>query len=95
MTDFSGLAIAGRIAIPSDADWDQARAAWNLAADQRPEAVAVVENADDVAQVVRFAAANDLRVTAQGSGHGALSLRSLEGTILVKTERMRTSMPTG
>jgi FAD/FMN-containing dehydrogenase len=89
MIDFSGLAIAGRIATPNDADWDQARAAWNLAADQQPSAVAVVEDANDVATVVRFAAANDLKVTAQGSGHGALSLRSLEGTILVKAERMR------
>jgi FAD/FMN-containing dehydrogenase len=89
MTDFSGLAIAGRVATPDDADWDQARMAWNLAADQHPEAVALVESADDVAATVRFAAANDLRVTAQGSGHGALSLRPLEGTILIKTERMR------
>src|SRR5690242_3726658 len=89
MTDFSGLAIAGRIATPSDADWDQARAAWNLAADQHPSAVAIVANGDDVARAVRFAAENDLRVTAQGTGHGALSLRSLEETILVKTERMR------
>jgi hypothetical protein len=89
MTDFSGLAIAGRVATPNDQDWDQARMAWNLAADQHPEAVAFVESAEDAAAVVRFAAENDLRVTAQGSGHGALSLRPLEGTILVKTERMR------
>jgi FAD/FMN-containing dehydrogenase len=89
MTDFSGLAIAGRIATSDDADWDQARMAWNLAADQHPEAVVFVESAEDVAATVRFAIENDLRVTAQGSGHGALSLRSLEGTILIKTERMR------
>jgi hypothetical protein len=49
MTDFSGLAIAGRVATPNDADWDQARMAWNLAADQHPEAVAFVEGAEDVA----------------------------------------------
>ncbi len=89
MTDFSGLAIAGRIATPDDSDWDQARQAWNLAADQHPGAVAFVENAEDVAAVVRFAADNGLRVTAQGSGHGALSLRLPEDAILVKTERMR------
>lgn len=89
MTDFSGLAIAGRVATPNDGDWDQARMAWNLAADQHPDAVALIESAEDAAATVRFAAENDLRVTAQGSGHGALSLRSLEGTILVKTERMR------
>jgi FAD/FMN-containing dehydrogenase len=89
MTDFSGLAIAGRVATPADSDWDLARQAWNLAADQHPSAVAFVESAEDAAAVVRFAAENELRVTVQGSGHGALSLRIPEDTILVKTERMR------
>jgi len=89
MTDFTGLAIAGRIATPDDADWDQARAAWNLAADQRPEAVVFAEGAEDVAATVGFAAGNDLRVAAQGTGHGAAPLAALDGTILLKTERMR------
>jgi FAD/FMN-containing dehydrogenase len=89
MTNFSGLAIAGRIATSSDPDWDQARAAWNLAADQQPEAVVFAEGADDVLATARFAAANDLRLAGQGTGHGAVALGSLEGAILVKTERMR------
>ena len=90
MSDFTGLAIAGRIATPSDADWDEARAAWNLAADQRPEAVAFAESAEDVAKTIRFAAENGLRVAGQGTGHGAFGLAgSLDGTILLKTERMR------
>jgi FAD binding domain-containing protein len=89
MSNFSGLAIAGRVATASDGDWDQARAAWNLAADQRPGAVAFVESADDVAKTVDFAAANGLRVAGQGTGHGAVALGSLEDTILIKTERMR------
>ncbi len=89
MTDFSGLAIAGRLATPADSDWDQARQAWNLAADQRPSAVAFVESAEDVVAVVRFAAENGLRVSGQGTGHGAVALGSLEGAILIKTERMR------
>ena len=50
MTDFSGLSIRGRVATPSDSDWDDARQAWNLAADQQPSAVALVESADDVAE---------------------------------------------
>jgi FAD/FMN-containing dehydrogenase len=89
MSDFAELTIAGRIATPSDSDWDEARAAWNLAADQRPEAVALVESADDVAKVVRFAADNSLRVAGQGTGHGAVALEPLDETILIKTERMR------
>jgi FAD/FMN-containing dehydrogenase len=90
MTDLSGLAIAGRIATPNDADWDEARAGWNLIADQRPEAVAFVESAEDIAAVAGFAAENDLRVAGQGTGHGAAALApSLAGAILIKTERMR------
>jgi len=90
MSDFTGLATAGRVATPNDADWDEVRLAWNLAADQRPEAVAFAESADDVAKTIRFAAENNLKVAGQGTGHGAFGLAgSLEGTILIKTERMR------
>lgn len=89
MTDFTKLAIAGRVTAPAEPDWDQARLAWNLAADQRPDAVVFAESADDVAATVRFAAAEGLKVAAQGTGHGAAPLAPLAGTILLKTERMR------
>jgi hypothetical protein len=89
MSDLSGLQIDGHIAVPSDADWDQARLAWNLAVDQQPEAVVFAESTDDVAKTVVFAAANGLRVAAQGTGHGAGPLPPLADTILLKTERMR------
>jgi len=89
MTDFAELDISGRLATPDDPDWGEARLAWNLVADQRPEAVAFVESADDVAAVVSFTARHDLRVAGQGTGHGAAPLGPLEGAILIKTERMR------
>jgi FAD/FMN-containing dehydrogenase len=89
MTDFSALAIAGRVATPADSDWDQARQAWNLAADQGPGAVAFVESAEDIVATVRFAGENGLRVSGQATGHGAVALGSLEDAILIKTERMR------
>ena len=89
MADFSELSIRGQIATPSDSDWDEARQAWNLAADQQPEAVALVESADDVSKVIGFARDNGLKVTGQGTGHGAVALGSLDDTILIKTERMR------
>jgi FAD/FMN-containing dehydrogenase len=85
----SGLSIRGRIATADDSDWDEARRAWNLAADQRPAAVAFVESADDVSKVVGFARDDGLKVAAQGSGHGAMPLGSLDDVILIKTERMR------
>ncbi|HEU4736442.1 MAG TPA: FAD-binding oxidoreductase [Solirubrobacterales bacterium] len=89
MSDFTGLAIAGRVATASDPDWDEARLAWNLTADQQPEAIVFAESAEDIAKAVRFAADNELKVTGQGTGHGAAALAPLEGTVLIKTERMR------
>ena len=68
---------------------DEARRAWNLSVDQRPAAVALPEGAEDVVTIVAFAAANDLRVAPQGTGHGAAALDALDDTLLLKTERMR------
>jgi hypothetical protein len=89
--DYAGLhaRIDGDVVVPGDENWDEARQAWNLAADQRPAAVAIPESADDVKAIVDFARESGLRIAPQGTGHNSLPLRDLEGTILVKTHRMR------
>ncbi len=69
--------------------WDSARAAWNLAIDQRPAMVARPGNADEVAAVVRHARENGLRVAVQAEGHSAGPLAGVgEDTLLLKTARM-------
>jgi FAD/FMN-containing dehydrogenase len=88
MTDFSQLSIRGQVVTASDSGWDEARLPWNLAADQRPAAVALVESADDVSKVIGFARDNGLKVTGQGTGHGAVSLGALDDVVLIKTVRM-------
>ncbi len=77
------------IVLPHDPSWDEARLAWNRAADQQPAAVALPETARDVSAVVRWARARGLRVAPQGTGHNAIPLGSLAHTVLLKTERMR------
>jgi FAD/FMN-containing dehydrogenase len=79
----------GLLVFPEDAGWDEARAAWNLAVDQRPAAVALPETDVDVVAAVRYAIANGLRVAAQGTGHNAGPLGDLARVLLVKTHRMR------
>jgi FAD binding domain len=79
----------GELVSPDDAGWEAARRAWNLAVDQTPAAVALVAGADDVATAVSFARDNDLRVAAQGTGHGAPALGPLDGVLLLKTERLQ------
>lgn len=82
-------ALAGKVVIPEDARFDEARRAWNLAVDQEPAAVVFPESAPDVAAAVRLAVEAGQRIAAQGTGHGAATLGPLGDTILVKTERMR------
>jgi len=80
--------LRGLIVKPGDDGWDEARQAWNLAVDQQPAAVARPRTADDVIAIVTWARAEGLRIAAQGTGHGASSLASLENTVLVKTGRL-------
>ena len=82
-------AIDGSFVLPGDPGFDDARLAWNLAADQRPAAVALPQSAADVAATVRFARANGLRVAPQGTGHNATAIASLNDAVLLKTSRMR------
>jgi UDP-N-acetylenolpyruvoylglucosamine reductase len=81
--------IAGEVYVPGDDAWDEARQAWNLAVDQRPTAVVVVEGANDVAATIDFARENDLRVAPQGTGHAASAFADMHDTILLKTHRLR------
>ena len=74
---------------PDDPSWDEARSAWNLAVDQRPAAVVLAESALDVVAAVTFAREHGLRIAPQGTGHGAAALGDLDGTILLRTSRMR------
>jgi hypothetical protein len=74
---------------PGEEGWDSARAAWNLAVDQRPAVVAQPADVDEVAAVVNFARENGLRVAVQAEGHGAAGLAAIgEDTLLLKTGRL-------
>jgi FAD/FMN-containing dehydrogenase len=67
-----------------------ARAPWNLRmSDNYPAAVAYPAFPDEVADVVRAAAAAELSVAAQGTGHGAPALEGrLGNAVLLRTSAM-------
>ena len=88
-TETLQAAIAGEVFVPGEPGYDQARQAWNLAADQRPSVVVFTESAADVVQAVRFARAQGIRIAPQSTGHGAEPLEPLQGAMLLRTQRMR------
>ena len=81
--------LTGDVVHPDHPEWDLARRAWNLAADQRPALVALPADAGDVLAVMDYAIRTGLKVAPQGTGHNATAIASLEDTILVSTQRMR------
>jgi hypothetical protein len=79
--------IAGRVVVPGDAGWDEARRSWNTSVDQHPAAVVEATSVADVQATVRHARGAGLRVAPQATGHGseALGLTTLRGAILLRT----------
>jgi FAD/FMN-containing dehydrogenase len=69
-----------------DEGYREARAAWNLNAQQWPAAVVVAEDATDVAAAVRFARTERLGVGVMATGHGTAT--PCHGGVLVNTSRM-------
>jgi FAD/FMN-containing dehydrogenase len=79
----------GSVQLPGDPAYDMARSPWNLHVRDHPAAVAYPAFPDEVADVLRAAAAAGLRVAAQGTGHGAPPLEGRLGdAVLVRTSAM-------
>jgi FAD/FMN-containing dehydrogenase len=79
--------IGGDVFGPEDEGYDAERGTFNVNVDQRPAMIALPNTADEVGAVVRYAAANGLRVAPQRTGHNAGPLGPLGETILLKTTR--------
>jgi FAD/FMN-containing dehydrogenase len=79
----------GAVYLPGDPRYDEARRPWNLRADDRPAVVAYPAFPDEVAELVRAAAAAGLRIAPQGTGHGAPPLSGrLADAVLLRTSAM-------
>jgi FAD/FMN-containing dehydrogenase len=85
-----GESLAGSVELPGDETWEEARQAWNLAADPRPVAVAHPESAEDMAAIVNFAGEHGLRVAFVAGGHNAGPIDWSDAALMIKTDRLRT-----
>ena len=66
-------------------NWDAERGAFNARIDQRPAGIALPGNAEEVAAVVRAAAADGKRLAPQRTGHAAAPIGDLADTVLLRT----------
>lgn len=79
-------AVRGRVLLPGDGEFEQARRPWNLSVDQSVRAVVEVADADDAAALIRYAREAGHPLAVQPTGHGAAD--ALDGAILVRTKRL-------
>lgn len=76
------------VLLPGDPGWDEHRATFNLLVDQRPAAIALPSDEQQVVAAVGLARARGWRVTAQATGHNAGPLGDLADTMIVNTSRL-------
>jgi FAD/FMN-containing dehydrogenase len=69
--------------------YEETRRVWNGAIDRRPAAILVCACAADVAEGVRFAVAEGLRVTVRGGGHNVGGRSLADGALLIDLSGLR------
>ena len=78
--------IVGPVLTPEDPGFAEEASGFNLAVTHAPDVVIGVTSADDVAEAVRFAAAEGMPVRIQATGHGAH--HPITGGVLLTTRRL-------
>jgi hypothetical protein len=81
--------VRGLVLRREDPRYEEARRVWNGAIDRWPAAILVCAHAADVAEGVRFAAAEGLRVTLRGGGHNVAGRSLADGALLVDLSALR------
>ncbi|HTY48257.1 MAG TPA: FAD-binding oxidoreductase, partial [Steroidobacteraceae bacterium] len=82
--------LRGRLLLPQDAGYDQARRFWDGAFDRHPALIVQAAGAKDVIQAVHFARAHALLTAVRGGGHSVSAhITACDGALMIDLSRMR------
>jgi FAD/FMN-containing dehydrogenase len=81
--------LRGRLLLPGDDSYDEARAIWNGMIDKRPALIARCVGVADVIEGVNFARAHNLLVSVRGGGHNVAGKAVADGGLMIDLSLMR------
>ncbi|HTS27008.1 MAG TPA: FAD-binding oxidoreductase [Bryobacteraceae bacterium] len=79
----------GTVHEPGTASYEEARKVYNAMIDRKPRLIAQCTDVADVMAAVRFARANDLRVSVRGGGHNAAGLGVCDDGLVIDVAPIR------
>ena len=79
----------GKVIVPGDAGYDEARAVHNGMIDRRPSAVLQACNVGDVMAAIRYARENGLDLAIRGGGHSGPGFGTVDDGVVIDFSQMR------
>jgi hypothetical protein len=76
-------AVDGRVIVPGEPGYDEARTLWNADVERRPSVVVLCASASDVVAALRFAQEAGLEVAVRGGGHSAYGASSCDDGLMI------------
>lgn len=88
VADFS-KDFSGRVLLPTDVAWNDARRVHNGFVDKRPAVIAQCAGSADIARAVRFARERSLEIAVRGGGHNVGGRATVDGGMMIDLSTMK------
>lgn len=82
--------VKGRVILPGDPGYDEARRIWNAMIDRRPAVIVQCAAAADVPPAISFAREHGLEISIRGAGHNIAGNAVCDNGVMIDFSKMRT-----